>query len=137
MRETRLGTQPSPEDKREHRAGEHRRDEPARDGIGHPLDRRATALGRADHLHDARKQRFVADFFRAHEERTRAVDRASRDRAGDRLRHGNGLTRDHRFVDHARAFQHRSVDRNLFAWTHAEMISGVDLIERHIFLLAL
>ena len=128
----RLGPEHDPRDEGDDGARDDGGDEPARDGVGHALDRRAAALGRADHLHNAREQRVVADFLRLHEKTSRAVDRAARDGAARFFFHRNRLAGDHRFIHRASAFEHAAIDRDFLAGPDAQAVTGMDLFQRHI-----
>ena len=68
------GPEQAPSHKGQRRDGNHHRHEPGSDAIGQALNRRAAALRLAHQLHDLRQQGFAADAFRAHDERTGAVD---------------------------------------------------------------
>ena len=90
---------------------DHGRNEPRRDHVGQPLDRRPRALRFAHHADDLREHVSAADALRPHHEAAGAVDRAAGDLAAGRLFHGHRLAGDHRFVHGARALEHDAVDR--------------------------
>ena len=69
--QSRLGTDSDPCDERDDRDQHDGRDEPAGDHVGQPLNRRAAALGFADHADDLRQQRVRADPLGPHDEARR------------------------------------------------------------------
>ena len=120
------GPHSAPGDEREKCDNDDRRHEPSGDPIGQPLNRRARPLRLADHSHDAARAacrpptrsafitRLPVPFIVA------PVTRAAR-----RFLHRDGLARDHRFVDRAAPFDDGAVDRDLFAWPHAQQVADL------------
>ena len=75
--EARLRAERRPGRERDQRRRDHRRHEPGRHAVGEALDRRARALRRRDHLHDAREQGVAADLVGAHDEAAALIERAA------------------------------------------------------------
>jgi hypothetical protein len=136
MREARLGAEHRPGDERNDGDGDDQRDEPAGHLIGQPLDRRARALRRRHHLHDAGEQRVAADLGGAHHERAGLVERAGDHLVARLLGHRHGFAGHHRLVDGRAAVGDLAVDRHLLARTHAQQIADLDRIERDLLVAA-
>ena len=67
--------QPANDEERHHHDG---RNEPCGNSVGQALNRRPGPLRFRDHAHDLRKHRLTADTFGAHDQATRAINRARR-----------------------------------------------------------
>ena len=134
--QARLRPERRPSRECDQRRRDHRRHEPGGDPIGQPLDRRARALRRGDHLHDLRQHGVAADFFRAHDEAAAAVERSGDHVGALLLGHRHRFAGDHRFIDRGPAFDQHAIDRNLFAGTNAQPVAGRNGLERHIFIAA-
>ena len=108
----------------------------AGDGVGETLDRRASSLRLGDHRDDASEERLGADLLRAQDERARSVHGSADDAIAGALLHRNRLAGNHRLVDSASALDNDAVHRHLLARTHAQAVSGLDRVERHVLLSA-
>ena len=73
----------------------HRGNKIAGNNVRQFLNRRAAALGFADHADDLRQQSVAADAFRAHDEAAGAVDGAAGDFAAFCFLDGNRFAGDH------------------------------------------
>ena len=91
---------------------EHGRNEPGRDFVGEPLDRRAAALRLADHLDDLRQQRLAATRSARMMNEPVPLTRRADDAVARRLLDRDRFAGDHRFVDGAAAFEDHAVDGN-------------------------
>ena len=111
----------------------HRRNKPRSHSISQPLNRSAAALRLADHLHDPRQQRLTAHTFGAHDQRPGSIHRRPNQPSSRLFADRNGFASNHRLVHRASAFEHRAIYRNLLAGTHAQPVTGPDLIERDVF----
>src|SRR5690606_14357518 len=110
-----------------------RDDEVARNTIDQTLHRRFGALRLGDHLHDLREHGPRADPLGTDDEAPARIHRRADDFVAGSLRHGHGLTRQHRFVDRARAFDDDAIDRYFLAGTNAQRIADVYVRERNVF----
>ena len=128
--EARLGSERRPGGERRERGDDDERHEPRRHLIGEPLDRRARALRRRDHLHDPGEQRVAADLFRADDESAGLIERAADQLCAGALGDRHRLAGDHRFIERRAALDHHAVDRNLFARPHPQPVADGDQIER-------
>ena len=134
--ESRLRPERRPDDEGDDGDGDHQRNEPSRDAIGEPLDRRAAALRLRHHLHDLRQHGVAADLLRAHRERAGLVERAADDLVADALRRRHGFAGDQELVERAAPVDDLAVDRDFFARPHAQQVADAHRVERHVLVAA-
>ena len=79
-----------------------------------------------------REQRIRAHALRVHDERPRAVDRASSDLCAGFLFDRNRFASDHRFIDRRSAFEDSSVHRNTFAGPDTQPLADADFAQWHV-----
>ena len=132
--QTGFGTDQAPDDSGEQGDRDHRGDEPARDCIGQPLDRGATALGLGHHLDDLRQQGVRAHLVGAHDKGSGLVERAGHDPVADLLGHRHGLAGHHGFIDSDPAIQKFAIDRDLLSGSDPQAVADGDLVKRDIFI---
>ena len=125
-----------PDDEGQQRHRDDRRHEIRGDRVGQTLNRRAAALGVADHSDDLCENSVAADPLGAHEQPAGRVDGARRHARSGVLCRRHRLAGDHRFVDRAPSLDDDAVDGNLFAGPDAADVAGCDVAERNIALLA-
>ena len=136
MGQPRLRTEESPDSDGDDGGYNDGRDKVRRNCIGEPLNGGAAALSFAHHPHNLRKQCFAADALRLHYEAACSIHGAGCNSVTPDFLHWNRLTGDHRFINRACTFQDHSIHWNLFSWTNAEPVAGLDEIERYLFLAA-
>ena len=132
VRQPRLRTDRAPDDERHDRGRDDRRNEPAGDQVGQPLDRRAAALGLGDHPHDLGKQRVAADPLGLEQEGAAGVDRAAGHAAAGFLLAGIGSPVTIDSSTALRPSMHHAVDRHFLAGTHAADIADAKIGDRHV-----
>src|SRR5215831_17062029 len=132
MRKTRFGSNRYPDHKGEYRGDNHRGNEIRRNDIRKVLDWSAAALRLRNHRDDLRKQRVSADAFRTHDKAAGSIDRSTDYLSAGRFLDRNGLSGNHRLVDRGVPLEDDSINRNLFARTHAQLVAHVNVLERHI-----
>ncbi len=135
-RQTRRRPPDVPDDECDHRDQHDRGNEVGRDAVREPLNRRAAALGFADHSDNLREQAVVAHALGADEQAPGRVDRAAGDARSGFLRDRHRLAGDHRLVDGAVSVDDDAVDRDLLAGPDAADIADRDVAERDIALFA-
>jgi hypothetical protein len=97
---------------------------------------RLRALRLRDHLHDLRQHGQRTNALRAYREAARCIERSADHVVACAFRHWDGLAREHRFIDGARALDHDAVHRHFLARPHTQHVADMDMSERHIRLAA-
>ena len=131
MRQTGLGAEERPRDRREGGDDDDRFHEVCRDPVGETLHRSLGALRLRDHVNDARKQRVRAYALGADDEGAFSVNGSASDAITGLLAHRERLPGNHGLVHVGLPFHADAVHRDLFARPHAQPISDLDLVERH------
>ena len=132
MRESRLWTDPGPDDERDHRNHDHDGNEPGGHSIGQALNGCSRPLRLAHHPDDLREQRLAPDALGFHDELAGSVHRPARHFA---VWKSSRLESAHRSPSIRRpcfAFEHHTIHGNAFAWSHAKSVTDVDLIEQYV-----
>ena len=125
-----------PDDESRDRRKDDARNKKGSDAIREALDRRTGPLRLADHPHNLRKKRVRTDAFRAHKKSARSVDGSARDFGGHILFNGDRFATDHRFIDGAMALKNEAIDGNLFTRSDTQTVTHLNLIEKHVRLVA-
>ena len=112
------------------------RDEIARHGVRHALNRRPAALGLGHHCHDAREHGVGAHFVGAHDQRAGAVHGPSDQSVARLLGGGHELASDHGFIDGALALEHLPINRHAVAGPYPETIADLYQFKRDFFVVA-
>src|SRR5262249_37611502 len=102
------------------------------DTIGKALNWGAAALRLTDELHDAGEERFTAHELRAHDQRSRGVDRGTDDLGPGFFVNRSGFPGNHRLIDVAATFQHDTIHRDLFPGPYSKLVTDYDSIERDV-----
>ena len=105
-----------------------------RDLIYKLLDRRAAALGVGDHLDDFGQGGVGADFLRAHNQGSGAVDGGSGNLVAFGFFNRHGFAGDHGLVDRGIALDDDPVHRKFVTGNDAYQIADPDRLDRHFFL---
>ena len=83
-------------------------------------------------MNDARQHGIGADRAGLHFQAARAVDGAAGEPGTGLLRLRRRLAGEHGLVDRRTARDDHAVDRNGFAWTHAQPVAHSDGVKRHV-----